>query len=138
MVPCDVRNEWYRNSCIDSKPLFTPYVPLFISNYCIDSRIYHFIPFLLIMLCDIYDTKCISRKQCFNEFLTMSEATQFHVMYHKFHSLQQHIQNKKLIVKAKILSTQDIYCLFQCGEAYVVLLYSSLVWLNKFPYRSVL
>ena len=46
MVPCDVCNEWYRNSCIDFQPSFTLYVPLFICSYCIDSRIYHFIPFL--------------------------------------------------------------------------------------------
>ena len=123
MVACDVCNDWYRNSCINSKPSFTPYVPLFISNYSIDSRIYHFILILSLILCDIFDTKCISREQCVNEFLTMGKATQFHVMYHQFHSLQQQNQHKKLIVKAKILSTLDIYRLFQCAGTYVVLRY---------------
>ena len=68
MVACDVCNECYRNSCFDFEPSFTPYVPLFICNYCIDSRIYHLIPFLSLMMCDIFDTKCISIKPCFNEF----------------------------------------------------------------------
>ena len=124
MVACDVCNEWYCNSCIDFKPSFNPYVPLFICNYSIDSRIYHFIPFLSSMLCDIFDTYCISIKQCFNEFLAKSEAIKLRLMYHKFHSLQQQNQNKKLIDKVKILSTKNIYFLSQCSQKSVVLLYS--------------
>ena len=133
MVACDVYNEWYRNSCIDFEPSFTHYVPLFISNYCIDSKIYHFIPFLSLMLCDIFDKKCICRKKSFNEFLVMSEAIKLILMYHNFLSLQQQNQNKKLIDKVKMLCTEDIYCLFQCGERYVLLLYPEVASLNKFP-----
>ena len=41
MVACDICNEWYRNSWIDFEPSFTPYLPLFVCKYCIDSRFYH-------------------------------------------------------------------------------------------------
>ena len=57
MVACDVCNEWYRNSSIYLEPSFIPHVLLFLWNYCIDSIIYHFIPSLLLMLCDIFDIK---------------------------------------------------------------------------------
>ena len=69
MLACDICSEWYHNGCIDFESSFTHSVPLFICNYCIDSRFYHFIPFLSLMLCYISDTKYVSIKQCFNEFL---------------------------------------------------------------------
>ena len=60
------------------------------------------------MLCDRFDTKCTSIKQCFNEFLALSDAIKLHLMYHKFHPLSQQNQNEKLIDKVKILSIKGM------------------------------
>ena len=103
-----MNDEWYHNSCTGFQPSFTYSAPLFVCIYCIDSRFYHFIPFLSLMFCDTSDTKYVSIKQCFNEFLTMSYALKIRLTYRKFLSLYQQNQNKKLIYKVKILSTKGI------------------------------
>ena len=108
MVACDICNEWYHNTCIDFEPSLAHSVPLFICNYCIDSRFYHFSPFLSLMLCDIFDTKYVGIRQCFNEFIDMSDAIKLPLKYHKFLSLYQQNQNKKVIGKVKIPSAKGI------------------------------
>ena len=65
-------------------------------------------PFLSLMLCDIFCMKYVSIKQSFTEFLVVNDAIKLRLNYHQFSPLYQQNQNKKLIGKVKILSIKVI------------------------------
>ena len=99
IVGCDLCNEWHHNSCIDFEPSFTHAVPLFKCRHCIESRFFHFIPFLLLKLMDVYGHPPLSIKESYKEFLRMPGNMKNPLKYHKFHSIYQENQTKKKILE---------------------------------------